>query len=33
MPTTRVTRSQKKQQESIIEKLSSKEKKRIEKQF
>lgn len=31
MPTTRVTRSQKKQQESIVEKLSSKERKRIEK--
>lgn len=31
MPTTRVTRSQKKQQESIIEKLSSKDRKKIEK--
>lgn len=31
MPTTRVTRSQKKQQESIVEKLSSKDRKKIEK--
>ena len=31
MPTTRVTRSQKKQQKSIVEKLSSKDRKKIEK--